>query len=138
MHFTTGNGRPCSAPAIVQLVAIERRDRLRGEQRQRIDADDDRDVERRAAALRHLEEHVGVARQQQNAEPVRPAQLAAMDRDVLHAGTRIARDQQPGGDVGSAVELVVHRQRQELRKVDLAMHDLLHGRGFHLVSRAAD
>ena len=112
----------------LELVDIDRRDRLRGEQRERIDADDDRGLERPAALLRHLEEHVGVARQQQHAEAVRAAQLAAVDRDVLLAGARIARDHQAGGDVGAAVVLVVGRKRQQPREIDLAMHDLLRRR----------
>ena len=41
-----------------------------------------------------LVEHVRVARQQQRAEPVRAAQLQAVDRDVLDAGRRIACDQE--------------------------------------------
>ena len=105
----------------LQLVEVERRDRLRGEQRQRIDADDDRGVERLAALLGHIEERVGVARQQQHAEPVRPGELAAMDRDVLLSGLRIAHDHQAGADVGPAVVLVVGRQRQLPHQIDVAM-----------------
>ncbi len=65
----------------------------------------------------------------------RPAHLAAMDRDVLHAGLRIARDHQAGGDVGAAVVLVVGRQRQQRAEIDVAMHDLLHRRRRHLLPR---
>ena len=111
-----------------QLVEVERRDRLRGQQRERIDADDDRDRQIAARLLRHLEEAQRVARQQQDAEPVGAAHLQAMDGDVLHAGLRIARDQQAGRDVGPAVELVVDRDRQQPRQIDLAVHDLLRGR----------
>ena len=121
-----------------QLVEIDRRDRLRRQQRERIDADDDRDIERLAGALGRLVEHVGVARQQQRAEPVRPAELQPVDRDVLDAGRGIARDQQAGGDVGAVVVLVVRRQRQLLAEIDLAMHDLLHRRVRRPPATAAD
>ena len=61
-----------------QFVKIDGRDRLRGQQRQRVDTDDDGHVERLSAALGHLVEHMGVARQQQRAQPVGPAQLQAV------------------------------------------------------------
>ena len=81
----------------LQFVVIDRHDRLRGEQRQRIDADDDRGVERLPRLLGHLEERVGVARQHQHAEAVGAGHLAAVDGDVLLSGLRIARDHEPGG-----------------------------------------
>ena len=79
-----------------KLVEVDRRDRLRRQQRQRIDADDDGDIERLPAALGHLIEHMRMARQQQRAQPVGAAQLQAVQRHVLHTGRRIARDAQPG------------------------------------------
>ena len=137
-HFTTGNGRPCKAPAIssssksIGAIACE------ASKRERIDADHDRGVERLTALLGHVEEHVGVARQQQHAEPVRPGELAAVDRDVLLSGLRIAHDHQAGADVRPAVVLVVGRQRQLAHQIDLAMHHLLRRRGRHLLPRRSD
>ncbi len=101
----------------LELIDVDRRDGLRGQQGERVDADDDGGFERLAALLRHLEEHVGMARQQQHAETVRAAQLAAVDRDVLLSRARIAGDHQPGGDIGAAVVLVVDGKRQQAREV---------------------
>jgi hypothetical protein len=95
----------------LQLVVVDRHDRLRGQKRQRIDADDDRGVERRAGLLRHALEHKGVPRQHQHAQAVGAGELAAVDRDVLLSGFRIANDHQARGDVGTAVMLVVRGQR---------------------------
>ena len=103
-----------------KLIGIDRRDRLRGEQRQRIDADDDRDrkgLPPRSAISKNMKV---LARQQQHAQPVRRAQLAAMDRDVLLAGARVARDHQAGRDVGPAVVLVMGRERQEALEIERA------------------
>ena len=108
-----------------ELVEIDRHDRLRGEQRQRIDADHDGDLEVLAARLRHLVEGERVARQEQHAEAVRLDQLQAMDGDVLRARFGVARDQEAGGDVGAAVVLVVNGNGQEPLEVDMAMHDVL-------------
>jgi hypothetical protein len=111
-----------------QLVDVDRSDGLRGKQGQRIDPDDNGGLERPPARFRHLEEHVRVARQQQHAQPVRAAQLAAMDRDVLLSRARIAGDHQAGGDVGPAVVLVVGGKRKQLLEIHLAMNDLLRRR----------
>ena len=118
-----------------QFVEVDRGDGLRCQQRQRIDTDDDGDVERLAGAFRHVEERISVARQDQRAETVRTAELQAVDRDVLHAGLGVARDQQAGGDVGAVVVFVVHRHRQLLAEIDLAMHDLLHRAALHFLAR---
>ena len=105
----------------LQLIAIDRGDGLRGEQGQRIDADDHGGFERLAALFRHLEEHVGMAWQQQHAEPVWPAQLAAVDGDVLLSRMRVAGDHQAGRDVRPAVMLVVGGERKQPREIDLTM-----------------
>src|SRR2546429_318923 len=81
----------------LQLVDIDRSDGLGRKQRQRVNADDDRRLERTATLLRHLEEHVGVPRQKQHAETAGPMQLAAVNRDVLGSSARIAGDYQAGG-----------------------------------------
>ena len=120
----------------LKLVVVDRHDRLRGQQRQRIDADHDRGVERLARLLGHAVEREGVARQHQHAEPVRPGELAAVDRDVLLSGLRIAHDHDAGRDVRPAVVLVVGRQRQKFRKIERrAVNDLLRRRRFHLLPR---
>ena len=110
----------------LEFVMIERHDRLRRQQRQRVDADDDRDVERLPGLLGHLEERVGMTRQNQNAEPIGAGHLAAMDGDVLLAGLRIARDHEARADVGAAIVLVMRRHRQLLEQIDLPVHHLLH------------
>ena len=97
-------------------------------QRQRVNADDDRRLERTATLLRHLEEHVGVPRQKQHAETAGPMQLAAVNRDVLGSSARIAGDYQAGGDVRAAVVLVMGGKRQQPREVHVPMHDLVHRR----------
>ena len=116
----------------LQLVDIDRSNRLGGEQRQRIDPDDNRRFERPAALLRHLEEHVGMARQKQHAETVGPVQLAAVDGDVLSPRPRIAGDHQAGGNIRPAVVLVVSRKRKLLREIHVAMHHLVHRRRHRL------
>ena len=127
-HFTTSSGRPCSAPAMVSsskssgAIACEASS-VSGSTPITIATG-----KIAAGLLGHLEEAQRVARQQQHAEPVRAAELQAVDGDVLRAGLRVARDQQAGRDVGPAVELVVHRDRQQPRQIDLAMHHLLRGR----------
>jgi hypothetical protein len=119
-----------------QLVMVHRNDGLGGEQGKRIGADDDRYLQRFARLFGHLVEHVRMARQYQDANPIRPADLAAVDGDVLHAGARVARDDQPGGDVRTAVQLVVGRQGQQAGEIDaVAMHDMLNRGARHLRPR---
>ena len=119
-----------------QFVVVERGDRLRRQQRQRIDADHDGNVERLVRPASAIWKNMlGMARQQQHAEAIRAAHLATVDRDVLLPGPRIARDQQARGDVRPAVVLVVRRHRQLLEQVDFAMHHLLHGRVADLAPR---
>ena len=104
-------------------------------QRQRVNADDDRRLERTATLLRHLEEHVGVPGQKQHAETVGRMQLAAVNRDVLGSSARIAGDHQAGADVRAAVVLVVGGKRQQPREVHITMHDLMHRRRGRLPPR---
>src|SRR3954447_18206545 len=66
-----------------------------------------------------------MAREQQHAETVGPAQLAAMNRNVLLARPRVAGDHQAGRDVGAAVVLVVGWQWKQLLEIDLTMDDFL-------------
>src|SRR5712671_672066 len=93
--------------------------------------DDQRYFKRIANLLRHLKVMLRVARQQKDADAVRAADLAAMDRNILDAGARIARDQQTGCYIGAAIEFVVLGDRQQLEKIDLAMHDILGGTALH-------
>ena len=118
-----------------QLVEVERHDRLRGKQRERIDPDHDRDRQILALLLDHAVVGKRVARQQEHAEAVRSAQLQAMDGDVLRSRFRVARDHEPGGDVWAAVELVVGRQRQQPGEIDVAMHHLLRRRARRFAPR---
>ena len=115
-----------------KFVKIDRRNCLRRKKRERVNADDDGHIEGLAAALRHLIEHVGVAWQQQGAEPIGTAQLQAVERHILHTSHWIACDTQSCGDISAVVMLIMCRQRQLLAEVDLAMHDLLHRRGLNL------
>ncbi len=112
----------------LELVLVERRDRLRGQQGQGIDADRDRDIERLAVPFGGSVELAEVARQNQDAQLVRALELQPVDRDVLAAGFGIARDHQPGGDVGAGVELMMGRQRQQFLQIDrVAVRHLLAG-----------
>ena len=52
-----------------------------------------------------------------------------MDGDVLLSAAWIAGDHHAGGKIWAAVVLVVHRQREQLRKVDIPMHNFLGRRG---------
>ena len=116
----------------LELVAIERDDRLGGEQGERVDADHDGDLKRLTGPLRHFEEHVRMARQKQHAETVGPVQLAAVDGDVLSSRPRIAGDHQAGGNIRPAVVLVVSRKRKLPREIHVAMHHLVHRRRHRL------
>ena len=89
------------------FVLIQRGDRLRGKQQGRMSADDDRDFQRLPLFFRDAIVGERVARKQQDADTVRAANLAAVDRDVLDAGLGIAGDQQSGRDIGPAVALIV-------------------------------
>ena len=123
----------------LKLVVIDRHDRLRGQQGQRIDADHDRGLERLTGLLGHAVERKGVARQHQHAETVGAGELAAMDRDVLLSGLWVAHDHDAGRDIGAAVVLVVGRQRQDFGEIELTVsvpvHHLLRRRGCHLLPR---
>ena len=74
-----------------------------------MDPNDDCDLKRFACLLGHAEIRERMPGQQQNADPVRTADLTPMDRYVLDAVARIASDQQACRDIGSAVALVVLR-----------------------------
>ena len=130
-----GQRPPVQRTGDLQLVDIDRSDGLGGQQCERVDSDDDGGFERAPALLRHLEEHVGMARKKQHAEAVGPAQLAAMDRDVLLARARIAGDHQAGRDIGAAVVLVVSWQWKQMLEIDLTMDDLLRRRRCRLPPR---
>ena len=56
-------GPPMQRTGNLELVDVDWSDGLGREQRQRIDPDDNRRFERASALLRHLKEHVRVARQ---------------------------------------------------------------------------
>ena len=94
-HLTTGERRPVQGARDLELVLVERRDRLRRQQGQRVDPDHDRDGQRRPFRLGHGEEMCGLTRQDQRAEPIRAAELEPQDRDVLRPGLRVAR-RRPG------------------------------------------
>jgi hypothetical protein len=115
-----------------ELVEVDRRDGLRRQRGQRIDADHHGHRQRLARALGRLEERMQVARQHQDAEPVAAVDLNAVDRHVLHPGGRVARDHQAGGDVGAAVVLAVGGNRQQRTDIQRGIgakvvHDLLAG-----------
>ena len=78
----------------IHLVFIERGNRLRGQNQAGCTPITSAISSAVACALGHAEIMPGMARQQQHADAVGPGDLAAMDRDVLDAGLRIARDQQ--------------------------------------------
>src|SRR3954471_12756900 len=134
--FHHRQGPALQRPGDLQLIVVDRYDRLRGEQCQRIDADHDGGVERLTGRLGHAVEREGVARQHQHAQAIGPGQLAAVNRDVLFPGARIAHDHDAGGNIGTAVVLVVGRQRQNFREIERrAMHGLLGGRRLDLLPR---
>ena len=116
----------------LHFVVIERGDRLRRQNAGRVHADHQRDLQRLAGLLGHAEIMPGMARQQQDADAVGAADLAAMNRDVLNAGLRIAGDQQRRRDIGPAVMFVVFRNRQLLQQIDLAVNDVVHRRRGYL------
>ncbi len=68
---------------------------------------------------------MGVARQEQHADTIGSAHLTAMNRDVLNAVLRIARDEQRRSNIGSAIEFVVFGNRQLAKQIDMTMHHLL-------------
>ena len=69
-HLTTVERRAVQRAGDLEFVVVDRRDRLRRQQRQRIDADHDGDIQRLAGLLGLLVERVEVARQQQDAHAV--------------------------------------------------------------------
>ena len=94
------------------FVVIECRDRLGSQNAGGMYADHQRDLQRLASLFGHAEIMLGMPRQQQDADAVGAADLAAMDRDVLNAGLRIAGDQQRRRDIGPAVVFIVLGDRQ--------------------------
>jgi hypothetical protein len=96
----------------LELVVIDRCNCLRRQQRQRIDADYDCDRQRLAFFLSGREKRVEMTWQQQNAHSVGPADLDAIDGNVLNSRLRIARDHQTGRDIRSTVVLAVRGNRQ--------------------------
>lgn len=109
-----------------EFIVIDRRDGLRCEHRQRIDADGNGHVERIARFFGGALKCVQMARQQQDRHAIAAMHLNAVDGDVLHARARIARDHEARRDVRAVVMLAVRGNRQELMQVDvLRMHDLL-------------
>jgi hypothetical protein len=117
------------------LVLVQRGDRLRGEQQDRMSADDDRDFQRLPRLFRDAIVGQRVAWKQQDADAVRTANLATVDRDVLDAGLGIAGDQQSGRDIGPAVALIVFWNRKLAEQIDVHMDDVLHRPARHLVGR---
>ena len=121
-------------PGDLQLVVAEGHDGLGGEEAGGIDADHEGDFEAPALGLGLAVEIVGMPGQDQHADPVRTADLAAQDGDVLQAGLRVPGDHQARRDVGAAVVLVQSRHRQELQDVEsLPVDDLLRGGGVAFV-----
>jgi hypothetical protein len=111
-----------------EFVVVDRRDRLGGEQRQRIDADHHRHVERLVRS------------------PRPPCRTASRWRGSIRIAMRsgpwtwmrlidtfctpvfgIAGDDQAGGDVGAAVMFAVGRDGQHRAHVAVAVHHLPHG-----------
>ncbi len=121
-------------PGDLQLVVAEGHDSLGCEEAGGIDADHEGDFEAPALGLGLAVEIVGMPRQDQHADPVWTADLAAQDGDVLQAGLRVPGDHQARRDVGAAVVLVQSRHRQELQDVEsLPVDDLLRGGGVAFV-----
>ena len=96
----------------LHFVFIERGDGLRRQNAGGMHTDHQRDLQRLSCPLGDPEIMLGVARQQQNADAIGAADLAAMDRNVLNTGLRIPRDQQRCRDVGAAVVFVMLWNRQ--------------------------
>ena len=109
----------------LQLVMVDRQDRLAGEQGQRVHADRDGYVERLPGRLGGGEEMMQVPRQDQDAHPPRPRDLETVDRDVLNAGPRVARNHQPRRDIGPGVERIVLRDRKRGGEVGVAVDAFL-------------
>ena len=121
-HLTISTGSAEQRAGDFHFVVIERSDRLRRQNAGGMHADHQRDLQRLAGLLGHAEIMPGVPRQQQDADTIRTAHLAAMNRDVLNAGLRISGDQQRRRDIGPAVVFVVLRDRQLPEQIDLAMN----------------
>ena len=116
----------------LQLIGIQRRDGLAGQQRDGVDADDDGDFQVLAHFLRHVQVAHGVARQDEHAQAVRAVHLQTVDGDVLDAVLRVAAEAEAGADIGAAVEFVVRGDRQQLHQVDaVAVDHLLRRRILH-------
>jgi hypothetical protein len=92
-----------------------------------MDADHQRDLERLSGFFGHSEIVMGMPGKQENADPVRPADLTAVDRYILDCRLRIPRDQQRRRDVRATVVFVVFWNRQQLEQIDVAVHDFLRG-----------
>ena len=117
------------------FIVIERRNGLRRQNAGRMHADHQRDLQRFAGFLRHAEIMSRVPRQQQHADAIGAADLAAMDRDVLNAGRRISGNQQRRRNIRAAVVFVVLWDRQLPQQVDVAVNHVMHRRRRHLDPR---
>ncbi len=126
LHHLDRTAKQCAGD--VHFVFIKRGNCLRRQDARRMHSDHQRDLQGRTGVFSHLEVMLGVPRQQQHANAIGAADLTAMNRHVLHAGFRIARDQQRSGDIGTAVVLVVLGDRQLPQQIDIAMDHLLHRR----------
>ena len=109
----------------LQLVAIERGNGLRGQQRERVDADHHRHVQRLLARFGFLVEGPEVARQHQDRHALLGVDLDPVDRNVLRPRLRVSGDHQAGGDVGAVVVLAVGGYGQHLARIDALLHHLL-------------
>ncbi len=108
-----------------KFVGIDRRDGLGGQQRERVDADHHRHVERLVARFGLVVESPKVPRQHEDRHALLRMHLDAVDRHVLYAGRGVARDDQSGRDIRAVVVLAVRRHRQHIAHVAVAVYYLL-------------
>ena len=120
--------RAVQAAGDLEFVLVDGHHGLRGQQRERIGADDDGDRQVLAHLLGHGGKRIEVARQDQRLQAAPVLDLDALDRHVLRAGLRVPRDDDARSDVLRAVVLVVARDREQLEEVGLLDGDLPDGR----------
>jgi hypothetical protein len=109
-----------------EFVVVDRRNRLRRKQGQRIGANYHRNVERLVAGFRLLVKGMQVTRQHQDRHTVFSMHLNPVNGYILDSRDRIARDHHAGSDIRPVVMFAVRGNRQRGVQIDVvALHDLL-------------